>query len=390
VNGTHIVSTNTNSGFMSFIYMEITNLDMEFRDELKPTTKYFKEFIMFKKTLVAAALSTIAFSASAYEIGVNDEIAVEVYGVAAISMVNYNATDNRDDDTGYILENESRVGFRAGKNMTDDIHVFLQIESGYVGNYEGAGKAGSLGVRDTFIGLGGDWGQVRFGRVLTPMYEIIDWPFSNPGLGTVFDWGGDVKGYYDRHSDQIRYDSANYGGFKFAVSTGRGDRKTSGSNMYGANATYTFSTVTLMGATEYNTEFQGLEDVDALTYLVGFEAGLPGGFSIAGAYKAVTSSDYFATHDGDKFVANTGDGSQGSYSLIAQYWNGPLGLKAGYAANLDSEQNGQTQDDADSVASFQVMGVVNGFVPYVRVAARMPDAHDDTDLVLRVGLEYGF
>jgi len=345
---------------------------------------------MFKKTLVAAALTTAVFSASAYEIGINDEVELEVYGVAAISMVNYNVTDNRDADTGYVLENESRVGFRAGKNMTDDLHVFLQIESGYVGNMGGPGASGTLGARDTFIGLGGDWGKVRFGRVLTPMYEIIDWPFSNPGLGTVFDWGGDVKGYYDRHSDQIRFDSANYNGFKFAASTGRGDRSVSGSNMYGANATYTFSTVTLMGAAEYNTKYQGLEDVDAATYLVGFEAGLPGGFSIAGAYKNVSSSDYYATHNGDKFVQTKGDGSQGSYSLIAQYWNGPLGLKAGYSANLDSEQNGKTQDDADSVASFQVMGVINGFVPYARVAARMPDAHDDTDLVLRVGLEYGF
>ena len=76
---------------------------------------------MFKKSLVAAALTTVAFSASAYEIGINDEVELEVYGVAAISMVNYNITDNRDADTGYVLENESRVGFRAGKNMTDDI-----------------------------------------------------------------------------------------------------------------------------------------------------------------------------------------------------------------------------------------------------------------------------
>ena len=266
------------------------------------------------------------------------------------------------------------------------LHVFLQIESGYVGNMGGPGASGSLGVRDTFIGLGGDWGKVRFGRVLTPMYEIIDWPFSNPGLGTVFDWGGDVKGYYDRHSDQIRFDSANYGGFKFAASTGRGDRDTSGSNMYGANATYTFSTVTLMGAAEYNTKYRGL-DVDSSTYLVGFEAGLPGGFSVAGAYKSVSSDDGYTL---DNKTVMAGDASQGSYSLIAQYWNGPLGLKAGYSANLDSEQNGQTMDDADSVASFQVMGVINGFVPYARVAARMPDAHDDTDLVLRVGLEYGF
>ncbi|PKF63082.1 porin [Psychromonas sp. psych-6C06] len=358
---------------------------------------------MFKKTLVAAALTTAAFSASAYEIGVNDEVPMTVYGVAAISAVSYNVTDNRDASTGYELENESRVGFRAGKNMTDDLHVFIQVESGYVGNFgnTGPGASGSLGVRDTFVGLGGDWGKVRFGRVLTPMYELIDWPFSNPGLGIVFDWGGSVKGYNDRHSDQIRYDSPTWSGFNFAASTGRGDSSKEGSYFVGANAKYTISTVTLMAAYEGNKNFKGgytddatktyYEGGDVSTYFLGFEAGLPGGFSIAGAYKHADAKDRFIGAD---WKFHDGDASQGSYSLIAQYWNGPLGLKAGYSATLDSEVNGQTQDDADSVVSFQVMGVINGFVPYARVAGRTltsvngPDA--DTDLVLRVGLEYGF
>lgn len=366
---------------------------------------------MFKKTLVAAALTTAAFSASAYEIGINDEVPLEVYGVAAISMVSYNVGDNtqelrypsRDENgdvdgpthvssTGYELENESRVGFRAGKDMTDDIHVFLQIESGYVGNFGngGAGASGSLGVRDTFIGLGGDWGKVRFGRVLTPIYEIIDWPYSNPGLGIVFDWGGSVKGYNDRHSDQIRYDSPTWGGFNFAASTGRGDSSSSDSYFYGANAKYTISTVTFMAALESNQDFKGEVGADVNTYLVGFEAGLPGGFSFAGAFKQADASDRYMGAD---WKFHDGDASQGSYSLIAQYWNGPLGLKAGYAATLDSEVNDVTQDDADNVLSFQVMGSVNGFVPYARVAFRTLESvyvNAETDTVVRVGLEYGF
>ncbi|WP_019616724.1 porin [Psychromonas ossibalaenae] len=335
---------------------------------------------MFKKTLLAAALSTAALSVSAYEVGVNDEYEVEVYGVAAISAVNYNITDNRDADTGYVLENESRIGFRAGTNMTDDIHVFMQIESGYVGN---AGADGTLGARDTFIGLGGDWGQVRFGRVLTPLYEIVDWPFSNPGLGTVFDWGG-VSGHYDRQSNQIRYDSPSFNGFTFAASTGRGDSSVKDSNFYGASAKYTFSTVTLMGAVEGGSEFKtgdGVDDnplgTDNFSYIAGFEAGLPGGFGIAGAYKGES-------------LSGTSDKEQDSVSLIAQYWNGPIGVKVGYAVNFDSKEMGIEQDDKDSVASIQVMGAINGFVPYVRLAARMPNAHDDKDIVARVGMEYGF
>ena len=81
---------------------------------------------------------------------------------------------------------------------------------------------------------------------------------------------------------------------------------------------------------------------------------------------------------------------QGSYSIIGQYWNGPIGFKLGYAANLESETNGKTDKNSDSnTISGQLMAVHNGFVPYLRVAGRtVGDA--DTDIVTRIGLEYGF
>ncbi|WP_028864083.1 porin [Psychromonas aquimarina] len=349
---------------------------------------------MFKKTLVAASLATAAMGVSAYQIGENNDFNVEVYGVAAISVVNYNTTNSNDvDSTGYNVENESRIGFRAGKPMTDSIEVFMQVESGYVGHLsEGgndeneavAGGQGTLGFRDTFVGLKGDWGKVRVGRVLTPMYELVDWPYANPGLGASWDWGGDVAAIYDRHSESIRYDSPAFGGFTFAAATGRGDSSVKDSNFYGANAKYTFNTVTLMGAVETSENFKGAVGTDTLGYLVGFEAGLPGGFGLAGAYKVAESETAGAKH------------TQGSYSIIAQYWNGPLGVKVGYTANLESELESVKQDDADSIASIQVMGVIEGFVPYVRLAAR--DTYNgknsgDTgnpDIVTRVGLEYGF
>ncbi len=346
---------------------------------------------MFKKTLVVAALTTVAMGANAYEIGQNNDYAVEVYGVAAISVVSYDAlSDNDAMDNAPIVENESRIGFRAGKAMTDSINVFMQVESGWVGNFGGPGASGSLGVRDTFIGLGGDWGKVRVGRVLTPMYEIIDWPYANPGLGASWDWGGDVKGYYDRHSDTIRYDSAGLGNFAFAAAVGRGERDESDSYYGGGSARYRLmDTVTFHGAFETANKM-GASDTEAgaetFSYLVGFEASLPAGFGVSGAYKNASSTDKVT----DK------EHTQGSYALIAQYWNGPLGVRVGYTANLESELEGEKQDDADSISSIQVMGLINGFVPYVRVAHRDvyngadEGSNSDTEIAMRVGLEYGF
>jgi predicted porin len=255
------------------------------------------------------------------------------------------------------------------------------------------------------------------GRVLTPLYEIVDWPFSNPGLGSVFDWGG-INGHYDRQSNQVRYDSAKFGGFSFAASVGRDDNDNGGgaatrdANFVGASAKYSFEKVTFMGAVEsgtrvvaetggeyvvaqedikdangnvttpkgeiYLTDTVAGYDDDTFAYIVGFEASLPAGFGFAAAYK------------GEELDNGIRKVTQDSYSIIGQYWNGPIGFKLGYAANLESETNGSKDANSDSnTISGQLMAVHNGFVPYLRVAGRtVGDA--DTDIVTRVGLEYGF
>ncbi|HAS6348711.1 porin [Vibrio sp. IRLE0018] len=369
----------------------------------------------FKKTLLGAAIAVAATGATAKEVGVNSDFNVEVYGVAAISLVNYNVTDNNDTSSGFVVENESRIGFRAHKEMFDNVLITMQIESGYVDSTDwghGGVSGGVLGFRDTFIGASGDWGNVRVGRVLTPLYEIVDWPFSNPGLGSVFDWGG-INGHYDRQSNQVRYDSPKFGGFSFAASVGRDDNDNGGgaatrdANFFGASAKYSLDKVTFMGAIESGTRVvaksggdwsfdkdgkptqapvvAGYED-DTFAYIVGFEASLPGGFGIAAAYK------------GEELDNGSRKYTQDSYSIVGQYWNGPIGFKVGYAANLEADLSGTTASNsalkADALAdsntiSAQLMAVHNGFVPYLRIAGRtVGDA--DTDIVTRIGLEYGF
>ncbi|WP_278182552.1 chitoporin [Vibrio misgurnus] len=342
---------------------------------------------MFKRTLLGAAVamaSTGAFAASETgAIGVLSDFNVQAYGVAAISVF------YQEDSSGYDYENESRIGFRASKDMFDNVNVFMQIESGYVGE---DGKGNTLGARDTFIGLQGDWGKVRFGRMLTPLYEIVDWPYSNPGLGRVFDWGGDVAGHYDRKGDIARYDSPAFGGLTFNVSVGRGDTGTKGSNHVGAAVHYNLADmVTLHAGYESNSKFKygykNAQDVDqtfltdATAYIVGFELPLPAGFGLAGAYKYT---------EGASKIVNGQEGEQAQYSLIGQYWNGPWGFKVGYAANMESEVNNVKQGDDDEVLSAQLMYVKNGFVPYLRVGQH--DAYNAADktMFVRLGIEYGF
>ncbi len=333
---------------------------------------------VFKRTLVGAAVAMVSTSAFAAEetgqIGVLSDFNVQAYGVAAMSVI------YQEDSNGYDYENESRIGFRTSKDMFDNVNVFMQIESGYVGE---DGKGSTLGGRDTFLGLQGDWGKVRFGRMLTPLYEIVDWPYSNPGLGRVFDWGGDVKAHYDRKGDIARYDSPSFGGFTFNASVGRGDKDVNGSNHLGAGVHYNAADIiTLHGAYEANNKYDG-GDIDSEAYILGFELPLPAGFSLSGAYKYNEGESKHESYAGQK-------AEQGQYSIIGQYWNGPWGFKLGYAANLESEIDGVKQGDDEEVLSAQLMYVKNGFVPYLRVGQHDAYNADDKTAFVRVGMEYGF
>ncbi|OLQ91945.1 porin [Vibrio panuliri] len=381
---------------------------------------------IFKRTLVGAAVAFASAGVMAKQVGINSDFDVDVYGVAAISVVNYDTDETKistgavtNKSSGYDYENESRIGFRASKQMFEDVNVLMQIESGYVGEN---GDGATLGNRDTFIGLDGSWGKVRFGRMLTPMYEIIDWPYANPGLGAAWDWGGDVKYNRDRHGDMARYDSVDYNGFRFALATGRGDKDVEDNYFYGASATYKAADfITFHAAVETESDRQlkekvdeawttcttaaGCKDadkvdvnygdrykstnaaaatmVDTFGYLIGFEASLPGGFGLAAAYKNGESED---------LAAGGKTSEQSSYSIIGQYWNGPWGFKVGYAANEESKTGSVKNDDEDSIISGQIMYVHEGFVPYVRIAQReiKAEGKESDTFVVRVGLEYGF
>nr|WP_290369179.1 porin [Vibrio hippocampi] len=330
-------------------------------------------------------------SANEYgQVGTLGDVAVQAYGKAAISVV------TEDDNSGYTYDNESYIGFRASKQMFDDVNAMMQVESGYVG-YEGA--SGTLGTRDTFVSLDGTWGQVRFGRMLTPMYEVVDWPYSNPGLGRVFDWGGDVGATYDRQSNMARYDSPDYGNLSFELSTGRGDKDVDGSYHYGGAGHYVSSAFTIHTAFEFNPKAKGT-DIDGTAYLVGFELPLPAGFGLNAAYKftqgpaQLAGWKYVEHDDDDNPISDAKEAEQHSISIIGQYFSGPWGFKVGYAKNFDSEVEGVKQNNEDEVLSAQIMYIHKGFVPYVRFgthnAYNWSNEASGDKLFGRVGLEYTF
>ncbi|MGB0360903.1 MAG: porin [Endozoicomonas sp.] len=161
------------------------------------------------------------------------------------------ATDHRayksgKNNEGTQLNNESRIGWRGFAHFSAlprDVLFIWQVEAGYVDPSFSNQNGSYIGNRDTFIGLENKagFGLLRLGRVLTPLYELVDWPASNPGLGDVWDWGGSIAGvdYNDRQSDTIRWDSNElWKGFTIDVAVGAGQDRDGDTDSYDAPSNY--------------------------------------------------------------------------------------------------------------------------------------------------------
>ncbi|MGF1754619.1 porin [Vibrio makurazakiensis] len=333
----------------------------------------------FKKTLLGAAVSTLMLSGGAYADGANsdaaknyltkDSFAYEVYGIIAMQAAyrDYDTGDTAKDDNlgGAQLNNESRIGFRGKKDFANFGPTFLwQIEGGYVDPSFG-GEGAGLGERDTFVGFEGEsFGQVRLGRVLTPMYELVDWPASNPGMGDVYDWGGAIGGakYQDRQSNTVRWDSPMYAeALSFDVAVGAGDKAGLGEGddyWSGLAAHYK------LGPIQFDAAYEGNRNISYEsskwsndTYLVGLQGWFDNGISFFAQYKMMEASSTDGT-----------DEKQNAMSSAIMYTTGDWQYKLGYAANFDLDRNGQTVDNTgDDVLSAQVMYFVDpSAVIYVR------------------------
>ncbi|PMH41811.1 hypothetical protein BCU68_15275 [Vibrio sp. 10N.286.49.B3] len=332
----------------------------------------------FKKTLLGATVATLMLSGSAFadsafgdsadKFLTEDSFAYEVYGIIAMQAAyrNYDSGDNATNDAlgGAQLNNESRIGFRGKKNFANFGPTFLwQIEGGYVDPSFGGSGAG-LGERDTFVGFESDGlGKFRLGRVLTPMYELVDWPASNPGLGDVYDWGGSIGGskYKDRQSNTLRWDTPMYlDALSFNVAVGAGNDAALGEGddyWAGIAGHYKIGPIQLDAAYEGNRNIESEGSTWSNdSYLVGLQGWFDNGISFFAQYKMMEAS------------AGSVDEKQNAMSAGLMYTTGDWQYKLGYAANFELERNGKTIDNTDdNVLSAQVMYFVDpSAVLYVR------------------------
>ena len=179
---------------------------------------------MKKKILALAVLGAAAGMAQA-------QSNVQIYGTVDTGYVKESGSDV------YMGENATNlIGFRGYEDLGGGLKATFELEKQftlqdgqsmdtYMGDrLKGQDSADWLGAAN--LGLEGDWGKVRFGRVSEISYEYF-WTLDPFEQGTT---GASLALYNKTHSEQLsntaRYDSPEWNGLGFSASVSLGqDRR---------------------------------------------------------------------------------------------------------------------------------------------------------------------
>lgn len=280
-----------------------------------------------KKSLIALAAAGM-FAPAAFAATAN----VDVYGIVSMAIED---TDASGVDVA-VVDRVSRIGFKGSEDLGNGLKAIWQIEQqisatgntcvggtltcSYPSSLNSAGAFGGATLRNTFVGLAGDFGVFVMGRHDTP-YKL-----GTGSLDIFADTLGDYNGVaggvdlvdsvQDYRSPQaIAYISPTWSGFHFAVATvatntvGNLDNGDS-FDAFSATAVYVNGPLFLSGS------YQTVELVDSTAWKLG--AGYTfGDLKVGAIYENV---DYNAILSGER----------DSWLVNAAYTMGPVVLKAEY------------------------------------------------------------
>ena len=167
-----------------------------------------------KKSLIALAVAS-AVSAPAFAATSN----VDVYGVLNVSVSRVDSGISGTDKSISVSSNASRLGFKGSEDVGGGLSAIWQVESGFNADE----TSGTLGSRNTFVGLKGGFGTILAGKHDTPM-KMIGRKVDNFGdtladsrnlLGAS---AGDGKSMFDlRTPNTVAYISPSFSGFSVAA-----------------------------------------------------------------------------------------------------------------------------------------------------------------------------
>ena len=155
-----------------------------------------------KKTLIALTLAALPVAASADVILYGQiKAGVEV----SQTKTKVNGKETKSDTGSQIADFGSRIGFKGHEHLGNNLNAIWQVE-----NSVNVAGGGDWAGRESFIGLEGNFGKIRAGKLetqLKSMDSLDPWEYSNNALGL---------GMFQRTGERIvsvKYDSPVWAGF---------------------------------------------------------------------------------------------------------------------------------------------------------------------------------
>ena len=191
-----------------------------------------------KKSLIALAVLAASGAAMA-------QSSVTLYGVLDTGL-----TYSKGEESVYGMTHlggnvNSRLGFRGVEDLGNGLKATFNLEAGMGvddgNNYMDKDSNGMAFRRTSTVGLAGNFGEVRLGRMLTSSYLAVSRydAFGDTGIGASLAWNGGQTGYAARTENAISYSSPNFSGFKIGAEYGFGEKqKARDSRYFGMGATY--------------------------------------------------------------------------------------------------------------------------------------------------------
>lgn len=176
----------------------------------------------------AAALLLLSAPIQASEVG------IDFYGKFDVSFQNsgvYHSTSQSVEHSAYTYSNGSRMGLRMAGFYTEDLRVFIQLESAVDFNTDHSYDV-HFSNRNTFVGFGGSWGDLLIGQNDSPL------KMSQGNIDLFSDSDSQMwplQRGENRVSDVIQFNSTKMG--DWIVSAAVSKNPSTAENNYGLSAT---------------------------------------------------------------------------------------------------------------------------------------------------------
>ncbi len=222
----------------------------------------------FKRTLIASAvIGTLAISANA------NAADITVYGKLHASVGSISQDDGVTDTSAMAVDSHaSRVGVKAKHELPNGMTISAKAEFEYNTDEGEKSPASPFSSRNTYVGLAGDFGEVRVGRHDTPhkmATSRLD-PFGD----TYADYNNIVQN--DVRADNVVAYINEFGPVGFALAYAGGDDSVTGENAGSATSVminYSAGDLYLAAAHEAYDDAIGADDETATKFGVGYTFG---------------------------------------------------------------------------------------------------------------------